>query len=170
MRTSVDSTNKIGRILSSILVAGGLLLMAPEASAVSSEVWKTSTYKEFAEGDSEKVAIVNPGEIRLSPSHNLFAKIPESSVWSLVESKDGGTLYAGTGNRARIYKVTREAEAATAEAKLFADLEGNAIHGLVMGSDGFLYAGVSPGEMSTRSHRRALSRSWGIPSKHTSGR
>ncbi len=120
------------------------LLLPTRAAAVTPESWRTSSYSEFAQGESERVSIVNPGEIRLSPSHQVFSEIRDPSVWSLAESPDGATLYVGTGNSAKVYKVANEGAAATAEAKLFADLDGNAVYALLPGKQGELYAGVSP--------------------------
>jgi hypothetical protein len=122
-----------------------LAFVSGSGFAVSPEVWRTSSYAEFAQGEAEKVSILNPGDIRLAPSFHAYSKIPESGVWSLLESRDGKTLYAGTGNRARVYKIAADAESATAEAQVFADLDGNAIYAMTEGADGFLYAGVSPG-------------------------
>ena len=126
-------------------VAALLLLTGFQASAVTPQSWKTSSYEDFNGGDAEKVAILNPGQIRLSPSYRLFSKVDESAVWSLIEARNGKTLYAGTGNRARIYKISAETKDTTSSAKLLADLDGNAVQALAEGPDGFLYAGVSPG-------------------------
>ena len=123
----------------------GITLLAMAAGAVSPQTWRISTFNDFSDGESERVSIQHPGEIRLAPSIQPFAEVKESAIWSLAASPDGGTLYAGTGNSAKIYRIAGTPGTATAEARLFADLDGNTVHALLIGSDGALYAGVSPG-------------------------
>ncbi|NUN97960.1 MAG: hypothetical protein HUU16_17490 [Candidatus Omnitrophica bacterium] len=132
----------VRRAVFALLLAG--LMLPGVAFAVSPESWRISSYSDFSQGESERVSIVNPGEIRLSPSHQVFSVIRDPSVWSLAESPDGSTLYVGTGNSAKVYKVATGGSSATAEAKLFADLDGNAVYTLLPGKQGELYAGVSP--------------------------
>jgi hypothetical protein len=129
----------------STLAAIVLGIVPTPSPAVSPESWKISSYADYAGGETERVTIRNPGEVALSPSYTLYSKVGESAIWSLVESSDGSTLYLGTGNRARIYTVTTEVESTTADAKLFADLDGNVVQAMAFGPDGQLYAAVSPG-------------------------
>lgn len=128
-----------------LFLFAALLVLSSAAQAVAPEVWRVSTYDEFAKGESERVSITHPGEIRLAPSYKDYSEVSEPSVWSLLESPDGTTLYAGTGNSAKIFKVAVDPNAATAEAKLLADLDGNAVYALALGKNGELFAGVSPG-------------------------
>ena len=114
------------------------------AVGVTPKVWKTATFEEFSKGESERVAIENPGRIRLASSYRTYAKVGESAIWSVVESTDGKTLYAGTGNKAEIYKIAIDPKSATGKAELFASLEGRTIQALILGKDGNLFAGVSP--------------------------
>jgi len=137
------STNR-ARLFVRLFAAAALIFSQWEAMAVTPQVWRTSTYDEFAVGEVEKVSIHHPGEIRLAPSSKAYSKIKDPSVWSLVESPDGKTLYAGTGNKAKIYKIAVDPKAATAEAVLFADLDGSAVHAMLPAGNGSLYAGVSP--------------------------
>jgi len=145
MRTLANSIGLKTGFWQAGLLLGLAAAFTDPVFAVSPEVWKVSAFAEFSQGDAERVAIANPGEIRLSPSCRLFSKIPESAVWSLVENPKGDTLFAGTGNRARIYKIDCLPDAATSEAKLFADLEGSTVQTMRMSPDGQLYAAVSPG-------------------------
>ncbi|MCA9427113.1 MAG: hypothetical protein KC994_18680, partial [Candidatus Omnitrophica bacterium] len=103
------------------------------SEAVTPKVWKTSSFDEFSKGESERIAIENPGRILLASSYKTYAKIGESAVWSLVESKDGKTLYAGTGSKAEIYKIAVDPESATGKAELFASLEGSTIQAMLLG-------------------------------------
>jgi hypothetical protein len=120
------------------------MALAP-ATAVTPEVWRVSTFGEFADGTAERVAILHPGDVQLSPSYEEFSSVKDPAIWSLAESPDGKVLYAGTGNSAKIYKIASETESTTSEAKLFADLDGNAVYALLSGKSGEIYAGVSPG-------------------------
>lgn len=111
---------------------------------VTPEIWRVASFEDFSAGEGERVAIEHPGRILLAPSYRVFAEVGESTVWSLVESPDGKTLYLGTGNKAEIYKVAVEPKSATGKAELFASLEGSTIQTMLLGKDGSLYAGVSP--------------------------
>jgi hypothetical protein len=140
--TTLAAVSRSGRLL--FLVWLSLVWLA-SSQGITPETWRVSSYTEFAEGEAQRVAIEHPGNILLSPSYSVFSKIHDPAVWSLAESADGTTLYAGTGNSAKIYKLAADTKAATAEAKLFADLEGNAVYALLGGKGGELFAGVSPG-------------------------
>lgn len=139
-----DALNRLRISVKAACLACGIFAY-DAAFAVAPEIWRISSFEEFSGGEAEKVSILNPGEIELAPSFHAYSKIPEAGVWSLLESGDGKTVYAGTGNRARIFKIASDTGSATAEAEVFADLDGNAIYALVEGADGFIYAGVSPG-------------------------
>ena len=114
------------------------------ALGVSPEVWRVGSFDEFSKGESERIAIENPGRILLASSYKTYCEIGESAIWCLVESSDGKTIYAGTGSKAEIYKISVDPNAATGEATLFASLEGSTIQTMRLGKDGLLYAGVSP--------------------------
>ncbi len=122
-----------------------LLFSVGASHAVAPEVWKVSSYNEFAEGEAQNVSIVHPGQIHLAPSFKAYSTVKDPAVWSMIQSSDGQVLYLGTGNSAKVYKVANTADSATAEAKLFADLDGNAVYSMLLGASGELFAGVSPG-------------------------
>ncbi len=122
-----------------------LVVVIGGAHAVAPDVWKVSSFNEFAEGEAENVSIVHPGQILLAPSIKAFAEVKDAAVWSMVQAPDGQTLYLGTGNSAKVYKVAVSADSATSEAKLFADLDGNAVYTMLVSGGGDLFAGVSPG-------------------------
>ena len=128
-----------------VILVSLILFPAGASFAVAPEVWKVSSYSEFAEGEAENVSIVHPGQIHLAPSLKAFTNVKDAAVWSMIQSTDGQTLYLGTGNSGKVYKVAASPDSTTAEAKLFADLDGNAVYTMLLSEGGDLFAGVSPG-------------------------
>jgi outer membrane protein assembly factor BamB len=75
--------------------------------------------------------------VRLAPASKLLFDTDAPSVWCLARDTKG-TLYAGTGNDGKVFKVEG------GKGSLFFDAAELEVHALAFGPDGKLYAGTSP--------------------------
>ncbi len=115
-----------------------ILIGAHHVCAVEPRIWEQDTQAHFLEGEIQDLSVSREGTVRLGPSVAPFATTDESYVWSLAQ--DGsGTIYAGTGNEGRIYRIS-----SGGDPELVFDSPEVAIFALVVGSDGTVYAGSSP--------------------------
>ena len=120
-------------------VCVGVLVFAGSVGAVQPRIWEQETQAQFLEGEVEDLSISREGTVRLGPAVDLLAETGEGYVWSLARDSKG-TLYAGTGNEGRIYRVGRDGQV-----NLLYDSPEVAIFALAVGSNGTVYAGSSPG-------------------------
>ena len=116
------------------LLLGGVVA----AGAVKPKGVQHHTYEDFAKGEADGISITPDGELTLAPTREELARVDGDRVWCLVGTDDG-TLFAGTGDEGRIFKID-SAGAVT----LFFDSPEVAIHALALGADGTLYAGTAP--------------------------
>lgn len=100
-------------------------------------MWTQTVQKDFAPGYFDGVAATSADDIRPVPKISLLANLNEQFVWCIVPYGDGAVV--GTGNEARVYKVSSDGKAS-----LLADLPGLAVHSLVVGKSGEIYAGTGP--------------------------
>lgn len=125
----------------SALAASALIALgAPSgASAGGTQYWTLQSQQDWSNGTPKNVAIADSGEMTLAPEIKSLSDTDDPYVWSLAD--DGkGTIYAGTGNSGRIYRLAPGDE----KASIFVETPEVAILSLAMGPDGFLYAGTAP--------------------------
>lgn len=111
--------------------------LAAPAAAVQPVVWQQRLYGEFAAGKAAGVELKADGTVQLSPALDELARLDAERIWSLLAAPDG-TLYAGTGDSGRLFKI------AQGRAELLFDSPEVAIHSLALGEDGSLFAGTAP--------------------------
>lgn len=115
------------------LVAG---LVATEAS--SPRYWKVTTAAEFAKGEAESLSIDPNGRLVPGPSAALTYESTEPFIWCLASGPDG-SVYAGSGNDGRVFKVDRQGATTT-----WFDADELEVHALVVAPDGTVFVGTSP--------------------------
>jgi hypothetical protein len=120
-----------------IFIAAAGLLAIP-AYAVSTDTAIQSSYDHFEDGKLENIAIPAQGGLRLAPAMEPIAKLDAAVIWCAVADKDG-TLYVGTGNNGKVFKVTPGGKVET----IFEPGESLA-HALALDTKGNLYVGTSP--------------------------
>ncbi|HVR70570.1 MAG TPA: hypothetical protein VMT87_06960 [Vicinamibacteria bacterium] len=121
------------------LAAGAVALAAGTVPLRASQpqFWRIEGARDFLEGDSEGLSIGSDGRVRLAPASRALADTEAPYVWALA--RDGqGTLYAGTGNDGKVFKVEN------GKATVFFDAPELEVHALAAGPDGKLYVGTSP--------------------------
>ena len=121
-----------------LAVLVSILFLAAPAQAVRPKIWQQHSREVFAAGEASGISITHDGLLQLAPELKAFATLDAERIWSLVEGPDG-TIYAGTGDAGRIFKVDP-----AGRSELLFDSPEVAIHALAVGADGYLYAGTAP--------------------------
>jgi hypothetical protein len=128
-----------GRRLFVCLVLGALGLVAwtVPLRAAQPQFWRIEGARDFLDGDTEGLSVDSEGRVRLAPATRSVADTEAPYVWALA--RDGkGTLYAGTGNDGKVFKVEG------GKATLLYDAPELEVHALTVGPDGKVYVGTSP--------------------------
>ena len=114
-----------------------VLCSAAAAHAAQPQFWKLEGAQDFLDGDTEGLSVDSEGRVRLAPATRALPDTDAPFVWCLVRDAKG-TLYAGTGNDGKVYRLDGDKATVVFDA---AELE---VHALAVGPDGRLYAGTSP--------------------------
>ena len=117
-----------------------MLILAAGSSdfAASPTFWTVSTQADFLKGDVENLSIDSDGRVFLGPASTLIAETAAPFLWSTLVSPDG-TLWAGSGNEGRVFKVGKDGKLTT-----FFDGTELEVHAIAAGPSGGIYAATSP--------------------------
>jgi sugar lactone lactonase YvrE len=121
------------------LALGALTALAGTAPVRASQpqFWNIEGARDFLEGETDGLSVDSEGRVRLAPATRALADTEAPYVWTLA--RDGkGTLYAGTGNDGKVFKVE------SGKATVLYDAAELEVHALAVGPDGKLYVGTSP--------------------------
>ena len=113
-------------------VDNGTNLSRPSSS------WIQSSALEFTRGDFKGAQVTSEGTIQISARVRQLATTTETFAWSVAGDKAGNT-YVGTGNNARIYKISP-----SGQSQVIYNGKEVAVTALTTDDAGNLYAGVSP--------------------------
>jgi len=100
-------------------------------------LWVQTDADDFAKGKIDGSAIRSDGVLCLSPKWQQKAVLPDFYTFCLYAAPDG-TMYAGTGSRARVYRLDDDGP------KLLLDTREFAVHSIAAAPDGSLITGTSP--------------------------
>ena len=121
------------------MVISFTLLVASPALAVKTATWTQQNHKNFASGTLESVAISSNGKVMLAHKLKKIAdETEELYIWCLAEDSLGN-IYAGTGNKGKIYKVTPNGQFS-----LFYNSPEVSILSLAIDVQNNIYAGTAP--------------------------
>ncbi|HJL15295.1 MAG TPA: hypothetical protein RMH99_06555 [Sandaracinaceae bacterium LLY-WYZ-13_1] len=139
---SPDGSSPRGRRVVLTAAAGAALsaalVLASEAGAVSTERFVLDDAESLAAGDLIRTAVHSDGRVTAGVELARLA-LPDDVpvIYSLVRASDG-TVYLGTGNEGRIYRLRGE------QLEPFAETGQLLVSSLALGDGGDLYAGTLP--------------------------
>jgi len=118
--------------LLSLLCAGGW------AEGASTTTWEMNNYRDFIRGRFTGVSLSREGRLALAPRLETVLDSDQPVVWSIVEAP-GGTLFAATGHRGRVYRIGKEGVAS-----VYWTADEPEVFALAVSPSGVLYAATSP--------------------------
>jgi outer membrane protein assembly factor BamB len=129
------------RLLSLVLATAALsaaaVTLAPPAQAVATRSFDIDDAAAFALGELHHAAVRSDGEVSASVGLERLALPPEVGLVLSAARASDGTLYLGTDDAGRIYRVSGE------RVEVFAETQQLLVSSMVLG-DGILYAGTLP--------------------------
>lgn len=121
-----------------ITLAASLLACVPVAFSATTATWELTGYNDFLRGRMEGLSLTRDGRLTLGPKLDTFFSSDQAQIWSVARASDG-VLYAGTGNRGRLYKVEP-----SGRASVLWTSDQPEIFAVAVDSKGVVYAGTSP--------------------------
>jgi hypothetical protein len=95
-------------------------------------------YQDFLRGRMSGLAVTHEGRLVLGPKLDTLFTSDQPEIWSVARGADG-SLYLGTGNRGRLFKLD-----AAGRSTLLWTADQPEIFALAVDSKGVVYAGTSP--------------------------
>ena len=114
------------------------LLVPCAAMASSTTVWEMGSWSDFIRGRFQGVSLSREGRLSLAPQVETVFNSDQPVIWAVAEAPDG-TLYAATGNRGRVYRISRDGASS-----LLWTADRPEVFAIAVGPDGAVYAGSSP--------------------------
>jgi len=121
------------------LVAAALLACgAGTLRAAAPRFFTAATQADFLKGELENLSVDARGQLTLGPASEAVYETPSPYLWTVTPGPDG-TVYLGTGNDGRVYKVDPQGRGS----QVFdsSELE---IHAIALAPNGGIYAASSP--------------------------
>lgn len=116
-----------------------LLVAAPlSLSASSPAFWEMTSYQDFIKGKLDGLSLSRDGRMTLARKLDTVFASGQPVIWSIAQGSDG-TLYAGTGSRGRVYKVTP-----AGQGTVLWTADQPEVFAVAVDSRGIVYAATSP--------------------------
>ena len=104
----------------------------------TTQTWEMGGYQDFLRGRINGLSLTSDGKLLLGPRMTTLFDSGQAEVWSAAQAPDG-SLYLGTGNRGRLFRVDPSGQNAlvwtAAEPEIFA---------VAVDPKGVVYAATSP--------------------------
>jgi WD40 repeat protein len=114
------------------------VLAAAIATGATTTTWEMNGYQDFLRGRIEGLSLTRDGRLVLGPKLDRLFESDQAEIWSVARAPDG-SLYLGTGNRGRLYKLD-----AAGNSTLVWTADQPEIFAVAVDSKGVVYAGTSP--------------------------
>jgi hypothetical protein len=115
------------------------LASAAVAFGATTTTWEMSGYQDFLRGRITGLSITRDGRLTLGPKVDTIFESDQPEIWSVARGPDG-SLYLGTGNRGRLYRVDP-----SGRGSLLWTADQPEVFAVAVDSKGVVYAGTSPG-------------------------
>src|SRR5579884_4006916 len=116
-----------------MLVSASLL-----CCAATTQTWELTGYNDFSHGKLSGLSLTRDGRLILGPQIRTVFDTGQSEIWSVAAAPDG-SVYLGTGNRGRLFRVD-----AGGKGELVWTADQPEIFAVAVDSKGVVYAGTSP--------------------------
>ena len=117
-----------------VLVAG----LSVSLIGSGTQTWELDSYADFVRGHFDGVSLSKDGRLSLAPKFDTIFSSDQPVIWSVARASDG-SLYAGTGNRGRLYRIDP-----AGKSSLLWTAEQPEIFAVTVDAKGVVYAGTSP--------------------------
>ncbi len=88
-----------------LYAAAACAAFAPAALPSGTATWEMSSYNDFIKGRFTGISLSREGRLSLAPKVDTVFSSDQPVIWSAAETADGA-LYAATGHRGRVYRVS----------------------------------------------------------------
>ncbi|MGH9559366.1 MAG: hypothetical protein ACRD30_09000, partial [Bryobacteraceae bacterium] len=114
------------------------LLCSACSFGATTAVWEMNGYQDFLRGRIEGLSVSQDGRLALGPKIGIIFSSDQPEIWSVAQASDG-TLYLGTGNSGRLYKIDP-----SGKSSLLWTANEPEIFAVAVDASGAVYAGTSP--------------------------
>jgi hypothetical protein len=118
-----------------LLVLAGF---APSVFSSGTAAWEMNSYSDFVRGRFEGMSLSREGRLSLAPKVETVFTSDQSVIWSVAQAPDG-TLYAGTGNHGRVYRIDP-----SGKSSVLWTADQPEVFAVAVDGAGAVYAGTSP--------------------------
>lgn len=115
-----------------------IVCAAVACSAATTQTWEMNGYPDFLKGRMQGLSLDRDGRLMVGPQMDTVFTSDQPQIWSVAQAPDG-SIYIGTGNRGRLYRVD-----ASGKAKLVWTADQPEIFAVAVDAKGAVYAGTSP--------------------------
>jgi PQQ-like domain len=113
------------------------LAAAPATEAAQPQFWRIEGARDFLEGDVQGLSVDSEGRVRLAPASRPLHDPEVPNLWCVAQDTKG-TVYAGSGNDGKVFKIEGD------KPSLFFDAPELEAHAIAVGPDGRVYVGTGP--------------------------
>jgi hypothetical protein len=114
------------------------LALCAASFGATTQTWETNGYQDFLRGRMQGLSLTHDGRLIVGPKLDTVFTSDQPQIWSIAQAP-GGSIYLGTGNRGRLYKVDKSGKGTVVwtadQPEIFA---------ITVDANGVVYAGTSP--------------------------
>jgi sugar lactone lactonase YvrE len=107
-------------------------------AASSPAFWEMTSYQDFIKGKFDAISLSRDGRLSLAPKLDTVFASGQPVIWSIAQAADG-TIYAGTGHRGRVYKITP-----AGQSSVLWTADQPEVFAVAVDAKGVVYAATSP--------------------------
>jgi hypothetical protein len=131
---NLSGQNKVICILTVLLT-----FAVSSAFSVTTSVWEQNTYMDFSSGKPKNISLTSLDQVTLSKAlEPIEGNVSEVRIWCIARDSKGN-MYAGTGDKGKIFKIT-----ADGKASMIFDSPETDIISIIIDNKDTIYAGSSP--------------------------